>query len=176
MGGKARIGRRSEAPLDWNAVFAEHGGWLGRVVAVRVGERQAVEEVLQEVALAATKSGAAVEPGRLSAWLYRVAIRTTLLYRRRCGRQRKLIDRVARRSAESDEAGPLDWLVAAERRELVRAALARLGAKDREILWLRYGENWPCRQVAERMGASVAAVEARLHRARQRLRAELGDA
>ena len=42
--------------------------------------------------------------------------------------------------------------------------------KDRELLLLKYTENWTCRELAERLGIRVTAVESRLDRARQRLR------
>ena len=44
---------------------------------------------------------------------------------------------------------------------------------DAEILLLKYSEDWSYRQMAEHLGMSESAVEARLHRARQKLRSEL---
>jgi RNA polymerase sigma-70 factor (ECF subfamily) len=110
-------------------------------------------------------------------WLYRLAVRQTLLYRRKHGRRRKLIDRVARRNqpseADNRDPDPLAWLLAEERRRQVREAMSRLGRHDAEILMLKYIEEWSYRELAEHLGVSESAVEARLHRARQRLRTEL---
>src|SRR5688572_15701045 len=39
--------------VDWAAALERHGRWLRRVVLTRLGERQAVDEVMQEVSLAA---------------------------------------------------------------------------------------------------------------------------
>jgi RNA polymerase sigma factor (sigma-70 family) len=162
--------------VDWNSVFAEHDGWLRKVVAARVGEPQAVSEVLQEVALAASKQpNRPTEPTGLAAWLYRVAIRATLMYRRKAGRRKRLLDRYSQERPTTEPREPLDWLLADERQGLVRAALERLGDQDREILMLKYSENWTAAQIAERLGLRLPAVEARLHRARNRLRAALGD-
>jgi RNA polymerase sigma-70 factor (ECF subfamily) len=41
------------------------------------------------------------------------------------------------------------------------------------VLVLKYTEHWSYRQLAEHLGTTESAVEARLHRARARLRAEL---
>jgi RNA polymerase sigma-70 factor (ECF subfamily) len=73
---------------------------------------------------------------------------------------------------ESDtrECDPLDWLLADERNALVRKALERLPKRDAEILLLKYTEDWSYKQLAERLGLSTSAVEARLHRARQKMR------
>ena len=46
-------------------------------------------------------------------------------------------------------------------------------SRDAEILLLKYTEDWSYRQLASRLGITKVAVEARLHRARQRFRAEL---
>ena len=43
----------SAAALDWGNALAVHDRWLRRVVASRLGEPQAVDEVMQDVALAA---------------------------------------------------------------------------------------------------------------------------
>jgi RNA polymerase sigma-70 factor, ECF subfamily len=53
-------------------------------------------------------------------------------------------------------------------------ALQRLRHDDREVLVLRYLEQRPIPEIADLLGASRAAVDARLTRARVRLRAELG--
>ncbi len=108
-------------------------------------------------------------------WLYRLAVRHVLLYRRRKGRQRKLADGYAARSStvSAMETDPLNWLLADERRELVRVALQKLSPRDMEILLLKYTEDWSYHEIARQLGVSHSAVETRLHRARRRLRAEL---
>jgi RNA polymerase sigma-70 factor (ECF subfamily) len=68
---------------------------------------------------------------------------------------------------------PLVWLLADERRQLVREALGRLPPRDADILLLKYTENWSYQQLADHMGISHSAIETRLHRARARLRCEL---
>src|SRR5687767_12345241 len=39
--------------VDWAAALQSHARWLRRVILTRLGERQAVDEVMQEVCLAA---------------------------------------------------------------------------------------------------------------------------
>jgi RNA polymerase sigma factor (sigma-70 family) len=165
--------------IDWGATLAEHERWLRRVVAARVGEPQAVDEVMQNVALAAVaQRSPLLNPGRVAVWLYRLAVRHVLIYRRKTGRQRSLVDRYAARSAvrEVDASpSPLAWLLNDERQQLVQAALRRLSPRDAELLILKYGEGYGARELAERLGATVATIEARLHRARNRLRTQLAD-
>jgi len=163
--------------IDWPAALARHDRWLRTVVAARLGEREAVDEVMQEVALAAVRQQAPLaDPAKLAPWLYRLAVRQVLMYRRSRGRQRRLNRSFAERipRSECDERpDPLAWLLADERRRLVRQALARLAPRDAEILLLKYTEAWSYHNLAEHLGVSHSAVEARLHRARGRLREQL---
>ena len=164
--------------IDWSRVLAEHDRWLRTVVYARLGEPQAIDEVMQEVSFAAVRQKAPInDPKKVAAWLYRLAVTQTLLYRRKMGRQRKLVDRFARRNCggEGDDrqTDPLAWLISEERRGKVRLAVKRLPRRDAEILLLKYTEDWSYRDLAERLGISESAVEARLYRARQRLRGEL---
>ncbi|MDR3639503.1 MAG: sigma-70 family RNA polymerase sigma factor [Isosphaeraceae bacterium] len=171
-------GRPTASLIDWAAALAEHGRRLRTAVLARLGERQAVDEVMQEVALAAVAQRAPLaEPERAGPWLYRLAVRQALLYRRRVGRQRKLFGRYAEREGIDGQrlSDPLDWLVRDERRQLVREALGRLPERDAEILWLKYSEGLSYRELAQRLGAAESAIETRLHRARQRLRDELSN-
>jgi len=176
---KAEARRPGRAPkIDWQAVLAEHDRWLRTVVYARLGEPQAVDDVMQEVALAAIRQHAPLhDPGKLAPWLYRLAVTQSLLYRRKQGRRRKLTDNYARRNRpyeeDNRELDPLEWLLSEERRRLVRAALGRLPKRDAEILMLKYSEDWSYRELAERLGISQVVVQARLHRARQRLRDQL---
>jgi RNA polymerase sigma factor (sigma-70 family) len=166
------------ASIDWPSVLAEHGRWLRTVVCARVGEPQAIDEVMQDVSLAAVRQHAPLaDPAKVGAWLYRLAVRHSLLYRRKQGRRRKLIDRYAQRyrpsEADNRQADPLGWLLAEERRSQIRTAMLRLPKRDAEILMLKYTEDWSYRALAEHLGVSESAIETRLHRARQRLRTEL---
>ncbi|MGE3819097.1 MAG: RNA polymerase sigma factor [Isosphaeraceae bacterium] len=174
----ASASRPPEA-VDWGVVLASEERWLRTAVLARVGERQAVDEVMQEVALAALAQRAPLnDSSKRVGWLYRLAIRQALLYRRNRGRAKRLIERYAGRGAveSSTSTDPLDWLLLDERRALVRAAMAKLHRRDAEILALKYTEDWTYRELAARLGVTESAVEARLHRARGRLREALAAA
>ncbi len=174
----AHVAQPTPPTIDWQAALAEHDRWMRTVVRARLGEPQAVDEVMQEVAVAAVEQRAPLaDPSKVAPWLYRLAVTQTLMYRRKQGRRRKLTDRYAQRHRPTEhdtrEPDPLGWLLAEERRKQVRQALGRLPRRDAEILLLKYTENWSYRQLAEHLGISTSAVEARLHRARKRLRKEL---
>lgn len=161
--------------IDWAAALTEHAGWLRRVLYARLGEVEGVDECMQEIGLAAVRQAAPIrDPSKVNAWLYQLAVRQALLYRRKMGRKRNLLARYAARvePTESDDGtlDPLQWLLDRERAVLVREALAQLKEDDRRILLYKYAEGWSYGQIADEVGISHSAVEARLHRARQRLR------
>jgi len=166
--------------IDWEAVLREHESWLKTIIGARVGEAAAVEEVWQEVSLAAIKQQSPLQDAtRVTPWLYQLAVRQSLLYRRKMGRRRKLVERYVERvmpvTHDQNEQSPLDLLLADERHEQVRQALETISEDDREILLLKYVHEWSCRDMADNLGLTISAIQARLHRARQRLRDILND-
>jgi len=174
----ARQSNSTANAIDWSAELARHGRWLRTVAVARVGESAAADDVLQEVAMTAVEKGNQLrDRSRVAGWLYRLAVVAALQYRRRQGRRKKLLDRYAHRLPSIDgaarEPNPLTWLLADEQKVVVRQALELLPARDAEIMLLKYTEDWSYQQLAEHLGLSVSAVEARLHRARHKMRQAL---
>lgn len=159
---------------DWPAIIAEHERWLRAILYARLRNSEDVEDAFQETfAAAITGSDKLRDLDRVGPWLYQIAVRQALQLRRKSGRQQQKIERFAQEAPAADERDPLVWLLADERQQQVRDALAELPQRDAEILLLKYIDNWNYQQIADRIGASHSAVEARLHRARGRLRDKL---
>src|SRR5947207_8998062 len=92
--------------------------------------------------------------------------------RRATARQRKSADRRIRRSERRPRSG-----LAARTPRAVRAdrlGVARLDEASRTVVVLRYYENLSSADIAELVGATPAAVDMRLSRARRTLRELLG--
>lgn len=162
--------------IDWARCLAEHERWLRGVIGARTGEPQAVDEVWQEVALAAIEQHAPLmDPEKAPAWLYRLAVIGSVRYRRQRARQRKRLARFAEESngQASADNDPFQWLLVEERRQMVRQALQELSGRDAEILMLKYQERWSYRRIASLFEISESAVDARVFRARERLRRRL---
>lgn len=160
--------------VDWSTVLEEHGSWLRTVLRCRVGDSHAVDDLMQEIALAVCKQAArptAVE--RVAPWLYRLAVRQAVTFHRRSGRRRALLREIVddrQRDGRSSGDDPLSWLVAEEQRACVSRATAELPSRDREILMLKYAHGWTYNQLAEHLGVNFNTVEYRLLRAKKRLR------
>lgn len=159
---------------DWGACLTAHEGWLRKVILARTGEPQAVDEVFQRVALVAVERGARlIDPTKVAPWLHRIAVVQSARYRRKLGRERRAVARVADRQSHLDNGYARDvltLLLDRERHERTRQAMLHLSGADAEILLLKYNERWSYRQIAGRLGITEKAVDARLLRARARLR------
>lgn len=166
--------------IDWNAALSVNEPRLRSTIAARVGETAAVDEVFQDVALAATRQRSPIrDPRKIAPWLQRLATVYSLLYRRSIGRKKKLLQRYQERIPVSESSGadaePLRWLLAEERRALVREATARLSEDERRVLTLKYAEDKSYKEIADELGSTVSAVQSKLHRARARLRELLAE-
>jgi RNA polymerase sigma-70 factor (ECF subfamily) len=110
-------------------------------------------------------------------WLGRIA--TNLCFRRRERAEIPSIslDLLEReeghpdRIPESSTPTPEEQAIRSEMRRLIRAAVAELPEPDQTVLRLRDIEELSTSQVSALTGLTEAAVKARLHRARRRLRA-----
>jgi RNA polymerase sigma-70 factor (ECF subfamily) len=108
-------------------------------------------------------SGELVRP-----WLFVVARR--VLYRRRRGvrRFRRLTGKVAALN-QTTQPDPVAVVVRRAELDAVVEAASRLSPEDREVLTLAAWEGLPHREISQMLGCSIAAVDQRLHRAKQRL-------
>jgi RNA polymerase sigma-70 factor, ECF subfamily len=159
--------------IDWGRSLVEHADWLRQVIRARTGEPQAVDEVWQQVALAAVAQRSPLaDPTKVAPWLHRLAVVLSARYRRKQGRGRKALAALAQ-AAGAMASDPMELLLARERHELTRKAMSRLAPRDAEMLTLKYGQRWSYRQIAQRLGISEKAVDARMQRAREKLRHEL---
>jgi RNA polymerase sigma factor (sigma-70 family) len=162
-------------PLE---AFPQHQAWLRTTLLSRLGCVHEVEEVMQEVAIAAANQSAKREPvERVAPWLYRVALRQMMLFRRKAGRRKRLIENAAKLSPETDSVSrvrePLDWLISLERQKEVQSAMSGLTERDRQLLMLKYVDGLSYGEIAQRIGVTASSVQSRLHRARALLREKL---
>src|SRR5688500_1859740 len=80
------------AALDWARLLPRHEPWLRRVILARTCEPQAVDEVWQQVALAAIEQRwPLADAARLGPWLHRLAVVAAARYCRQQGRQRRAL-------------------------------------------------------------------------------------
>ena len=166
------------ADCDLLLGFSQHENWLRTALHSRLGSHDEVDEVMQEVALAAASQAAKNQQvERVGPWLYRVAIRQVMLFRRKAGRRRKLIESAKHQlnGKGTPVACPLQFLLSQERQHTVRKAMCTMSDLDRQLLMLKYVDGLSYGEIAERLGVTASAVQSRLHRARLLMRSRLTD-
>ena len=148
---------------DFAALFAEHHDAVLAYGARRV-DLETARDVAAETFLVAWRR-LEVVPEHPRSWLLACARRVLANELRRRGRAQRLVDRVASHlPPEGSDADP-----GRDEAAVVRAAMAGLPARDREVLALFGWEGLDQREIAEVVGCSLGAVKVRLHRARRRL-------
>lgn len=149
------------------SLVREHHGHVTRTVRRLLGWRGDVDDVVQEVFLAALRQhGRFRGDSNVKTWLTAIAIRRCRSERRKWWKRWK--GGRAREPAESDSSGRDDVA------EAVRTAVRQLPAKEREVVVLYYLEEISVADVARLVRASEGAVNVRLHRARKKLGEALG--
>ena len=103
----------------------------------------------------------------IQAYLYRVAHNWITDSYRRVGPV--LVELQASQHADSGP-DPDSSLAATDEREAVRAALIQLTPDQRQVIVLKYLEEWSNQEVAEALGKHVGAIKALQHRAINTLR------
>ncbi|MFP3990505.1 SigE family RNA polymerase sigma factor [Streptomyces sp. E11-3] len=146
-------------------VAARSAALLKTAVLLTGGDRHAAEDLLQNALIKAA--------GRWSRIDEPEAYVRQILYRQQVSRWRLKWPRRELTVAELPEGrrpGDGDGAGAAELRVVMRGALARLTARQRTVLVLRYFEDLPEAEVARLLGCSVGTVRSTTHRSLARLR------
>ena len=176
-----RLASGHEAAL--NDLMERHGPKLFNYLIRCLQNEEDAADVAQEAFVRVYQNRAKFEASqRFSTWLY--AIATNLVkdrYRYRTRHPQVSLD------AENEATGsdfreslpargptPSDTLAAGERAEMVRRAVAALPEELRVPLLLSEYEELPHAEIGAILKCSAKAVETRLYRARQQLRASLG--
>jgi len=138
-------------------------------VAYRVGEGPTAEDITSDVFERALRYRHTFDGrrGDVLGWLVGIA--------RRCIHDASHPDTLASAAEVDEPSDGIDLERQAIVRLDVRAGLARLPERDRELIALRYGADLPARRIGELMGMKTNAVEVALHRALGQLRELLSD-
>lgn len=151
-------------------VFREHYAAVC-AYALRRADRATAQDAVSETFLIAWRRCSEL-PAEPLPWLLSTARRVLANQRRAAGHQRSIEDRLATEAvAPADDAAEALGYASA-----CRAALNRLGERDRETLMLVAWEELDRGAAARAVGCSRATFAVRLHRARRRFRYELAAA
>jgi RNA polymerase sigma-70 factor (ECF subfamily) len=176
-------------------LYDRHAAAIHATALRLTGDRQAAEDVVQEVLLTLWNRAERFDPaaGSLAAWLGTMARNRAIDRLRAAGRRPQLValgrdddegsaEAALERAAEADRdtdrfdaADPVAVLEAAETRDAISAALATMAEPEREVILLAYRDELTQREIADRLGWPLGTVKTRTRRALARLRGALAD-
>jgi RNA polymerase sigma-70 factor (ECF subfamily) len=166
----AAVARRDARALA--ALVQRHGGWAARFAERITGSPQQAEEVVQNAFLRLWQRAECWEGrSRFSTWFYRVLHNLAIDQRRTQRAGFEPLDESLADPRESAE----EQLQRSQRDARVRAALARLPARQRGAIVLSHYEGCTQAEAAGILGISEGALESLLSRARASLRQALAD-
>lgn len=177
--GSKLAGAVTEA-TDLEGLFQEHHDRVFRAAYRVTGSAADAEDVLQTVFLRMARSSqSATTPENPASYFTRAAVNASLDLLRARKRSRAVgiddtenravpIELVTSRNPESNHQDR-------ELRDLIREAVSRLGSTAGQMFALRYFEGYDNGEIGKIMDTSALVVGVTLHRARMRLRKEIGS-
>jgi RNA polymerase sigma factor (sigma-70 family) len=133
-------------------------------VAYRIGDGPEAEDVSSEVFERALRYRWSYNPDKASPITWLMAIARRVVAERGVAPETTAVDEA------TDLADPLDVEAESVRKLDLRAAVAQLSERDRELIGLRYGADLSAAQIAELLESEPHAIEVSLSRAVSRLR------
>lgn len=173
---KGRAGVIEQPVGELETLFQAHHGRVFRTAQRITGSAADAEDVLQTVFLRLIKGQDGYDLSRNpEAYLSRAAINASLdLLRSRTRSKVVALDDVNTDTFASSFRNPELAHVDRELQSLVRQAVARLGKTAGEMFVLRYYEGFDNKEIAVLLNTSPLVVGVVLHRARTKLRKEIG--
>jgi RNA polymerase sigma-70 factor (ECF subfamily) len=152
-----------------SSLFELHSAHVYRVAYRLTMSPDDAEDVVQDVFIGLPEALAAYSRnGGFAAWLRAIAIRTALMRMRSRRRRAATAARASTETQATDSDGSLD-------RVAIAAALSSLASDLRVVFMLSDVEGYSHAEIGKLLGIRAGTSEVRLHRARRKLRALLGD-
>ena len=151
------------------ALYVDHAEQLRRFLLGLLRDPSLANDVLQATFAKAVQAGHTACAESRKAWLFQVAYNEAAAVRRRQAVVSRASGQLAwsRRVAEDAADEPLIRL---ETVEVVRAALAELPAKQRQVVRMRIYEEKTFARIAEELGIPLGTALARMRAALEKLR------
>ncbi len=164
------------APPSLEELFRAHHEQIFRAAYRITNSATDAEDVLQTIFLRLVRreeqANLAPNPG---SYFHRAAVNAALdLMRSRSRAPSVPLDELTNDLMESPRRGPENVRASRELRVVVQEAVARLGTSAAEMFALRYFEGYDNREIAVMLNTSQMVVAVVLHRARAKVRKEVG--
>ena len=171
---KAKLSSVDAERAAFDRLITEHQPQITRLVRRLMAwpdQQAAVDDVVQEVFLAAwIKRDQFRGDAAVATWLSRIAINKTRHDARQRATWRRVVEGFTALVSNRPPTDPSPQETITDEQATLRAGIHRLKQTDREIIVLRYLEEKTPDEIARMTGIKRNTVDARLSRARQRLK------
>jgi RNA polymerase sigma factor (sigma-70 family) len=155
-------------PRAMEKMIELYGQRLRRTIGQLTAWCPDVDDLLQETLVRAWKhAGHYRADGPLEKWLVSIAFRVCRDHQRGLRRVLARLNRLWLDRQSPTSPKPLNET---ERWDQLQQAMAKLSPTDRQLLVLKYLEDWPIEELAGQFDLSIETLHVRLHRARFRLK------
>ena len=160
--------------LDFESVYDQFHAKIRRYLDRLVGASES-EDVTQEVFVKVSQALPTFRgDSNLSTWMYRIATNTAY-DKLRSPSSRRVGEPVEHDAILDDSPAAEQKLVRQEMNDCIGGYISRLPPTYRAVLILSEQQDLTNQEIADALGVTVDTVKIRLHRARARLKKELGD-
>jgi RNA polymerase sigma-70 factor (ECF subfamily) len=143
-----------------------------RFVRSQIADESAAEDVTAQVFFKALSSASSFRgDGSYQAWLFRIAHNSISTWRTRKSKSAVVLDEIP--ETEDPTPSPASQAIVGEARDLVWRKVSELPSAQREVVALRYIQDFSIEEIAKITRRTRGAVRILLHRARSRLRKAL---
>ena len=162
---------------ELEVLFRDYHKAIFRIAYRITGSRSDAEDILQTIFLRLAPNPQREFLPNAGGYLHRAAVNASLdLLRKRARANSVSLENIDfEQSPMLSATSPEDDLADAELRELIRQAVAKLEGRAATTFALRYFEGLNNQRIATILGTSQMVVAVTLHRARTRLRKEIGS-
>lgn len=162
---------------DFASVYARHFSRIHGYVRLRVPREEEAEDVTSAIFEAAFKKFGeySAERGEVDSWLFGIARKEVSQYFRRQSIRRFIpLDLLPASEQARQEPGPEELAFQGATYQELRSLFRSLGAREQEVLALKFGGELTNREIARMTGLSESNVGTVAYRALQQLRRGMG--
>jgi len=155
----------------YNKLFYSYYETVTRYIYYKCGNLQQAEDIVQNVFVKLWKLCSTVTFAKAKAYIYKAC---NNLFLNDVAHQKVVLKHKQSNTNSTNNETP-DFLIEVEEfREKLKEAINKLSVKEREVFLLSRVENHTYKEIAEITGLTVKAIERRMSKALQELRAMLG--
>jgi len=156
---------------EYRDLYNEYYNSIRNFLYFKTSDNSLAEDVAQDTFLKLWEIRDKIDLKTVKSWLYTVAGNTAINRLKRRQLQYKFVNQSEKRSAQED---PQYLMEINEFQEKLQKVLNKIPEGNREVFLMNRIEGLKYREISERLGIGVKAVEKRMSKALQIIRTEIG--